>query len=667
MPDRATREETDATRQPAALDASGVGPVARAAEPEKRRRRPGLPDTLYRSMRVRDASGLARNALADDDKVFFESSDACPARPASMAPEHLGFEPQPFVRWLHPVELLRAGLRALLAGLFGAYADKRELQAAIREQPIFDYSAPNAATAAAPGEDLWIDFAADVGDGFDATYTVARLLAEPTLAIGKHTTRRGQIFILGGDEVYPSATRENYDNRMRGPYRAALPHTRADHPHLYAIPGNHDWYDGLTAFLRLFAQNRWMGGWKTVQSRSYFALRLTHNYWLWGIDIQLSSDIDAPQIQYFRAISTELAPGDRVILCTAEPSWVKAKEGRPGGYKSLTVFREQLIRERGAEAVLVLTGDFHHYCRYQRDDSQQLYITAGGGGAFLHPTHRLPEKLDFGTRAEGDRTARDPSAFTRRHVFPSCSESRGYRTRLVTFPFYNWGFVAFWSAVWFVLTWVLQSATLPAGASFGAGSFLRNVADGDPFYTPGLALWQSMQQSPSALLVLLLFVTAGVAYADTKSLLARIPLGVVHVAAHVGCWLALLHISALSGHSALQLLLGSALAGLASTSLFGVFSWLLGHYSHSALDIVFSGFGIQDYRNFLRLHISPQGTLTVYPLGVRSVPGSWRVVPEAQDPAAPWLEPETGTITERLALIEEPLVLPADRNEWRQT
>ena len=41
---------------------------------------------------------------------------------------------------------------------------------------------------------------------------------------------------------------------------------RAAHPTVYAIPGNHDWYDGLTGFLRQFGQDRWLGGWRTHQT-----------------------------------------------------------------------------------------------------------------------------------------------------------------------------------------------------------------------------------------------------------------------------------------------------------------------------------------------------------------------------------------------------------------
>ena len=81
-----------------------------------------------------------------------------------------------------------------------------------------------------------------------------------------------------------------------------MPHSD-DPPALFAVPGNHDWYDGLTAFLRFFCQGGWVGGWKTEQRRSYFAVKLPQRWWLLGIDIQFDTYIDAPQIDYFRTVA----------------------------------------------------------------------------------------------------------------------------------------------------------------------------------------------------------------------------------------------------------------------------------------------------------------------------------------------------------------------------
>ena len=152
--------------------------------------------------------------------------------------------------WLSPVLLSGTAVRVVLADLFGAYLDKRELQDALpsrilREAQGFagelnDEEWPD-------GGELWLDYAADTGDGFNATYSVAYLLAQPSLSVDGHELPRGEVLVLGGDQVYPTASGQQYEDRFKGPFRAALPEPPVEgpQPRMYAVPGNHDWYDGL--------------------------------------------------------------------------------------------------------------------------------------------------------------------------------------------------------------------------------------------------------------------------------------------------------------------------------------------------------------------------------------------------------------------------------------
>jgi hypothetical protein len=116
---------------------------------------------------------------------------------------------------------------------------------------------------------------------FDATTTIAAPVARDTLTLpgpgpaGEHSRRAGAVLVLGGDQAYPLATMQEYRNRLVGPFRSVLPWTWRPR-WLFAIPGNHDWYDGLASFVKQFCQGRWIGGWKTAQTRSYFALALPH-------------------------------------------------------------------------------------------------------------------------------------------------------------------------------------------------------------------------------------------------------------------------------------------------------------------------------------------------------------------------------------------------------
>ena len=109
----------------------------------------------------------------------------------------------------------------------------------------------------APDGSIWVDYIADVGDGFEATYTMAYLLAQQSLEVGEGQPPLppGSILIMGGDQCYPQATREDYRKRLQVPYGWALDVPQPTRK-LFAIPGNHDWYDGLNAFDSLFCSSR---------------------------------------------------------------------------------------------------------------------------------------------------------------------------------------------------------------------------------------------------------------------------------------------------------------------------------------------------------------------------------------------------------------------------
>jgi hypothetical protein len=129
--------------------------------------------------------------------------------------------------WFNPKLLLQLLGRVITADVFGQYADRRLIEAAL------DTTETNLAkrddisgTMVPDGEGaVWIDFVADLGDGFDSTYAVAYLLAQPNLQFGDLTLPRGSALIMGGDEVYPTATRDEYNVKTGSPYQFAFPHT----------------------------------------------------------------------------------------------------------------------------------------------------------------------------------------------------------------------------------------------------------------------------------------------------------------------------------------------------------------------------------------------------------------------------------------------------------
>jgi hypothetical protein len=108
------------------------------------------------------------------------------------------------------------------------------------------------------GRPLWLDWVADTGDDHDVSRAVGRMLfAEYACdeAGGTAVLPRGDVLLFGGDTAYPVATADEIYRRLVKPWNEVLRELGGlrDRPRvLLAIPGNHDWYDGLDGFARLF-------------------------------------------------------------------------------------------------------------------------------------------------------------------------------------------------------------------------------------------------------------------------------------------------------------------------------------------------------------------------------------------------------------------------------
>ena len=280
-----------------------------------------------------------------------------PVTPDSR-PFEIGELPPPAVAWLHPWQLVRTGYHALVSAVATGFLDRREMLAALEPRTCHDaqhhHGAPVHGTLVRAtnssgrsvlmladdfeAKGVWVDYVADIGDSWNATYATTVMLAQPELTVSgrDQPLPAADVVVLGGDMVYPTPTRERYRTRMRSAFIAALGKPSPRAPSVLAIPGNHDWYDGLTSFVRQFCQGGLLGGWRLVQSRSYFAAKLTHGWSIWGIDIALDTRIDAPQQAYFLDIlrggegKADFKPGDRIILCTAKPVWLERSESQRG-------------------------------------------------------------------------------------------------------------------------------------------------------------------------------------------------------------------------------------------------------------------------------------------------------------------------------------------------
>jgi len=320
--------------------------------------------------------------------------------------------------------------------------------------------------------DPWIDFFADGGDGFNSSYSVVRMMAQPNLSVsvprgvrykaaassgvaagssGSATPRvmrsasksrrtpnatvifggstgdgnqiastviqrrqtnpnlsllqisparndtvilpRASVVVHGGDLAYPRPSFDTYKDRFVGPIEAAFPAgpgggSAGSRPRMFLIPGNHDWYDSCESFIHWIIGKSGLGGWKLPQKNSYFALRLRAGWWVLGMDLALTNDLDVFQYQEFSRIIDELiSESDRVVVIAHRPQWVF--DAYHASYTG-DLFHHLLDKIGPQRLAMRLAGDIHHYSRFTGGHGLAQLVIAGGGGAFLHPTH-VPE------------------------------------------------------------------------------------------------------------------------------------------------------------------------------------------------------------------------------------------------------------------------------------
>lgn len=633
---------------------------------------------------------------------------------------------KPMVGWFAPAQLAKTAVEVAISTIFGRHSDNRlvEAMASNDDVPGEDLAGVDAAGKPAASEgpkpfydythdfiddgevlkrnsaskrnEIWIDYVGDVGDGWNSTYAVAHYLADPRGLLlpypGGNTktvqTERGQILIFGGDEVYPTASRQEYEDRLLAPYQTALRHSPKQCPHVFAIPGNHDWYDSLVSFTRLFTAREWFAGWRTRQSRSYFALKLPHNWWLLGTDVQLGSDIDKPQMDYFKSLTkymdkqfADTGEHARIILCHAEPHWIRAAQyggvGEDPNYSENNL--KALETKLDKDVAVFIAGDLHHYRRHESEDKSTQKITAGGGGAFLHPTHvgLLGKSLDHikeigpWDNVEQKREVRD---FKLEGCFPSTKDSRRATWRNLIFPYLKGNQSRSFGLVIAALYLLL---TLPVVFSINDVAFQRKHSFGQITYT----LIQNLMHSPISVALILLTIVGFWFFTDTHSTRYKVIMGLTHGVTHVlaACAVALLTVFEISQLTTaetwtlnipwpgttsffsvdLRLLLAAVVIYVLG---FVVGSFIMGLYLLISLNFfgrhgneAFSSLGIEDWKNFIRLHINKQGDLTIYPIGIRRVPRKWKERDGDEGPEQVSNDPKA-TAPE---LIEPPIVMRA--------
>jgi hypothetical protein len=341
------------------------------------------------------------------------------------------------------------------------------------------------------------------------------------------------------------------------------------------------------------------------------------------------------------AHSSDQAPPDRSACCGTmqRPEYTLGdpKVLATGGSMSAVELEEGIL---GAGRIRVyLSGDLHHYRRHSQPAPDGTLgdvrhkITAGGGGAFLHPTH------------DGDVERIDRGRYELRKAYPEPSETRRMGLGLpIAFLWRNPSFGLLTALVYFVT---------------GSAVRLREVAALGPGDLPEVLarLGAGAMGSGFAVLWSALVIIGTLHFVDSHSPRYRAVAGSLHGLAHLLVaailgWLTahLVHLAPVPAPLeeplasallfALGLVVGPLIVGLyLCVSIVG-----FGRHGNDA----FAALRVPHRKSFLRLHVQSDGTLRIYPVKIDRVPGprEWRAAQDGK--RAPAWEP----IDHRLARPE---------------
>lgn len=323
-------------------------------------------------------------------------------------------------------------------------------------------------------KEFWFDYLSDTGDGTRATYSIAYLcmsnlwvrqrwetgMPDPHLADvqldqfadAEHPELlpRGEFLLIGGDTSYHLSDYATLHLRFQNPFDWAYedlindltaadrkkdsnaPTRKIDRRPLFAIPGNHDYYDMLDGFRRQFrtptssrpdnkdyapgdlsAPQLRLRGFIKQQDTSYIALQLPNAWMLWGLDTELGK-IDERQRDFFLGLKEETP--DKLIVATSAPTTAFGKGANREDEKCSKAFLQlKLARPfvtdlppgettlRPDQIRLDIAGDIHQYARYWGPTSNPsnprptakrtaptadnyASVVSGLGGAFHHPS-----------------------------------------------------------------------------------------------------------------------------------------------------------------------------------------------------------------------------------------------------------------------------------------
>jgi 3',5'-cyclic AMP phosphodiesterase CpdA len=221
-----------------------------------------------------------------------------------------------------------------------------------------------------------------------------------------------RFMVIASDVVYPTGSMKNYEANFWLPFKGF------DKP-VYAIPGNHDWYDALEGFVATFfqpesarvamrarveADNRltsttdgriaWLvdeaarlrreyGVPTGFQRAPYFQIQ-TERFALFAIDTGVLRRVDDDQLTWLRA-ALEESRGKFKMAILGHPFYAGGENVAVGDDDFISL--QRLLREH--EVDVVMAGDTHdlelYVEGYRAGGGERVmhHVVNGGGGAYL--------------------------------------------------------------------------------------------------------------------------------------------------------------------------------------------------------------------------------------------------------------------------------------------
>ncbi|KAK2632347.1 hypothetical protein EUGRSUZ_L01670 [Eucalyptus grandis] len=402
----------------------------------------------------------------------------------------------------------------------------------------------------------------------------------------------------------------------------------------------------------------WLGGWFMPQKKSYFALQLPKNWWVFGLDLALHHDVDADQFIFFsKLVEEKVGVKDSVIILTHEPNWLLDwYENNDSGKKVSGKNVSRLIRDYLKERCkLRIAGDLHHYMRH----SSKLLMGREYCGATYETKASYPS-FEYSSLI----------------AFQNVSKFRKK----------NLQFDVIGGTIYFVLAFSMfpQCQLNQMLQDDSVSGLLRSFN-----VTVWAAFKYLLEQSYVSLAGALLLLTASILFVPSiRPWKQRVIIGVVHVSVHLTAALFLMImmelavetyigpiLSPTSGYdrsyeqtlglysactefikSAFDCLEVMAVSridicrrGMESMSrgtaaiyyasvlhyfwvisnpvvslVFGSYLYVCAKWLHLHYDEAFSSLRIADYKGFTRFHINKEGDLEIYTLVVDKVPEKWK-------------------------------------------